>query len=157
MSSKGFFNWFKVYGCFSFNQTYLHCWILCSFTTHQQYYLIWCLDHEDLFMSLPLHTTKINFHPDCREFGITVTLKSHQVEGVSSLIYKYLLSVNVLLVVLCPLSVTDGCVRDKRFTPEHEVLRYVGEKDCHRNFRKVMHDYVNKNSQGLSDEIFLID
>lgn len=215
---------------------------------------VWFLDHEDLFMSLPLHTTKINFHPDCREFGITVTLKPHQVEGVSSLIYKYLLSVNVLLGnyppfffqykpklknlnqlfqlfyydcrirgtttffpkrylcdcihvesnlqieqmglgktlqaiyflsylkfhqglrrpfcesnEICFLKTSSWCCvfifgscalsferngwlgwRDKRFTPEHEVLRYVGDKDCHRNFRKVMHDYVNKNSKGLS-------
>ncbi|KAG2245344.1 hypothetical protein Bca52824_092829 [Brassica carinata] len=48
-------------------------------------------------MSLSLHTTKIHFPPDCREFGITVTLKPHQVEGVSWLMYKYLLGVNVLL------------------------------------------------------------
>ncbi|KAF2552285.1 hypothetical protein F2Q68_00037156 [Brassica cretica] len=57
----------------------------------------WCLDHENIFMSLSLHTTKIHFPPDCREFGITVTLKPHQVEGVSWLMYKYLLGVNVLL------------------------------------------------------------
>ncbi|KAG2274773.1 hypothetical protein Bca52824_057328 [Brassica carinata] len=48
-------------------------------------------------MSLSFHTTKIHFPPDCREFGITVTLKPHQVEGVSWLMYKYLLGVNVLL------------------------------------------------------------
>ncbi|RID44793.1 hypothetical protein BRARA_I01563 [Brassica rapa] len=47
--------------------------------------------------------------PPChqREFGITVTIKPHQVEGVSWLMYKYLLGVDVLLVVLCLLSVTD--------------------------------------------------
>nr|VDD44588.1 unnamed protein product [Brassica oleracea] len=57
----------------------------------------WCLDHENIFMSLSLHTTKIHFPPDCREFGITVTLKPHQVEGVSWLMYKYLLGVNTNL------------------------------------------------------------
>ncbi|CAH2057933.1 unnamed protein product [Thlaspi arvense] len=35
--------------------------------------------------------------PDCREFGVTATLKPHQVEGVSWLIRKYLLGVNVVL------------------------------------------------------------
>ncbi|KAG5414690.1 hypothetical protein IGI04_002257 [Brassica rapa subsp. trilocularis] len=114
---------------------------------------VWVLDHEDLFMSLPLHTTKINFHPDCREFGITVTLKPHQVEGVSSLIYKYLLSVNVLLgyvvpplffrnaifvivsmlsliyrlsrwVVLCPLSVTDGWVEETKGSLQN--MKFLG-------------------------------
>uniref|UniRef100_M4F2Y6 SNF2 N-terminal domain-containing protein n=1 Tax=Brassica campestris TaxID=3711 RepID=M4F2Y6_BRACM len=75
-------------------------------------------------MSLPLHTTKINFHPDCREFGITVTLKPHQVEGVSSLIYKYLLSVNVLLVVLCPLSVTDGWVEETKGSLQN--MKFLG-------------------------------
>ncbi|CAG7883245.1 unnamed protein product [Brassica rapa] len=39
MSSRGFFNWFKVYGCFNLSKTYSHCWILCSFRTQQQYYL----------------------------------------------------------------------------------------------------------------------
>ncbi|WZY72525.1 hypothetical protein YC2023_004765 [Brassica napus] len=104
-------------------------------------------------MSLPLHTTKINFHPDCREFGITVTLKPHQVEGVSSLIYKYLLSVNVLLgyemglgktlqaiyflsflkfhqglrrpfFVLCPLSVTDGWVEETKGSLQN--MKFLG-------------------------------
>ncbi|CAA7050657.1 unnamed protein product [Microthlaspi erraticum] len=35
--------------------------------------------------------------PDCAEFGVTATLKPHQVEGVSWLIRKYLLGVNVVL------------------------------------------------------------
>ncbi|CAN6988614.1 unnamed protein product [Brassica rapa subsp. trilocularis] len=35
MSSRGFFNWFKVYGCFNLSKTYSHCWILCSFRTQQ--------------------------------------------------------------------------------------------------------------------------
>lgn len=35
--------------------------------------------------------------PDCTEFGVTATLKPHQVEGVSWLIQKYLLGVNVVL------------------------------------------------------------
>uniref|UniRef100_A0A0D3BPZ7 Helicase C-terminal domain-containing protein n=1 Tax=Brassica oleracea var. oleracea TaxID=109376 RepID=A0A0D3BPZ7_BRAOL len=87
--------------------------------------------------------------PDCREFGVTATLKPHQVEGVSWLIQRYLLGVNVVLVVLCPLSVTDGWVSEiNRFTPKLEVLRYVGDKDCRRDLRKVMYDHVNKSSKG---------
>lgn len=35
--------------------------------------------------------------PDFKKFGVTATLKPHQVEGVSWLIHKYLLGVNVVL------------------------------------------------------------
>ncbi|KAJ4892347.1 SNF2 domain-containing protein / helicase domain-containing protein [Raphanus sativus] len=123
--------------------------------------------------------------PDFKKFGVTATLKPHQVEGVSWLIHKYLLGVNVVLgdesnrrieqmglgktlqaisflsylkfhqglpgpfLVLCPLSVTDGWVSEiNRFTPKLEVLRYVGDKDCRRELRKVMYDHVNKSSKG---------
>lgn len=50
--------------------------------------------------------------------------------------------------MLCPLSVTDGWVSEiNRFTPKLEVLRYVGDKDCRRNLRKLMYDHhVNKSS-----------
>ena len=34
---------------------------------------------------------------NCGEFGVTATLKPHQVEGVSWLIRRYLLGVNVVL------------------------------------------------------------
>uniref|UniRef100_A0A1J3EGA1 Chromodomain-helicase-DNA-binding protein 1-like n=3 Tax=Noccaea caerulescens TaxID=107243 RepID=A0A1J3EGA1_NOCCA len=114
--------------------------------------------------------------PDCREFGVTATLKPHQVEGVSWLIRKYLLGVNVVLgdemglgktlqaisflsylkfhqglrgpfLVLCPLSVTDGWVSEiNRFTPKLEVLRYVGDKDCRRNLRKSIYEKSSKGS-----------
>ncbi|XP_024010779.1 probable helicase CHR10 [Eutrema salsugineum] len=116
--------------------------------------------------------------PDFRAFGVTATLKPHQVEGVSWLIQKYLLGVNVVLgdemglgktlqaisflsylkfhqglrgpfLVLCPLSVTDGWVSEiNRFTPKLDVLRYVGDKDCRRNLRKSMYDHVKKSSKG---------
>ncbi|XP_010506437.1 PREDICTED: probable helicase CHR10 [Camelina sativa] len=116
--------------------------------------------------------------PDCREFGVTATLKPHQVEGVSWLIGKYLLGVNVVLgdemglgktlqaisflsylkfhqdlpgpfLVLCPLSVTDGWVSEiNRFTPNLELLRYVGDKDSRRDMRKSMYDHVKKSSKG---------
>ncbi|KAL0898626.1 hypothetical protein Bca101_082587 [Brassica carinata] len=50
--------------------------------------------------------------------------------------------------VLCPLSVTDGWVSEiNRFNPILEVLRYVGDKDCCRDLRKVMYDHVNKSSK----------
>ncbi|KFK37293.1 hypothetical protein AALP_AA4G238600 [Arabis alpina] len=114
--------------------------------------------------------------PDCREFGVTATLKPHQVEGISWLIHKYQLGVNVILgdemglgktlqaisflsylkfhqslpgpfLVLCPLSVTDGWISEiSRFTPKLEVFRYVGDKDCRRSLRKLMYDHVKKSS-----------
>lgn len=34
---------------------------------------------------------------DCAEFGVTATLKPHQVDGVSWLIRRYVLGVNVVL------------------------------------------------------------
>ncbi|CAF2074109.1 unnamed protein product [Brassica oleracea] len=37
MSSRGFFNWFKVDGCFNLNKTYLHCWILCSLNASEKF------------------------------------------------------------------------------------------------------------------------
>jgi hypothetical protein len=119
-----------------------------------------------------------NTPPDCSEFGVTATLKPHQVEGVSWLIQKYLLGVNVVLgdemglgktlqaisflsylkfrqglpgpfLVLCPLSVTDGWVSEiNRFTPNLEVLRYVGDKYCRLDMRKSMYDHVKKSSKG---------
>ena len=50
--------------------------------------------------------------------------------------------------MLCPLSVTDGWVAEiNRFTPKLEVIRYVGDKDCRRDLRKVMYDHVNKSSK----------
>ncbi|KAG2302669.1 hypothetical protein Bca52824_031320 [Brassica carinata] len=50
-------------------------------------------------------------------------------------------------------------VRDKRFTPKLEVLRYVGDKDCHRDLRKLMHDYVSKSFKEslLPYDIALVD
>jgi SNF2 family DNA or RNA helicase len=51
-------------------------------------------------------------------------------------------------VVLCPLSVTDGWVSEiNRFTPNLEVLRYVGDKYCRLDMRKSMYDHVKKSSK----------
>ncbi|CAH8330357.1 unnamed protein product [Eruca vesicaria subsp. sativa] len=99
---------------------------------------------------LTANSQATNAPPDFKKFGVTATLKPHQVEGVSWLIHKYLHGVNVILVVLCPLSVTDGWVSEiNRFTPNLEVVRYVGDKDCRRELRKVMYDHVvSKSSKG---------
>ncbi|KAK8481637.1 hypothetical protein V6N12_033742 [Hibiscus sabdariffa] len=124
---------------------------------------------------------------DCADFGVTATLKPHQVEGVSWLIRRYVLGVNVVLdgigknsssyflpelfeapsevaraiflyldfsllsnyfvVVLCPLSVTDGWVSEiVKFTPKLEVLRYVGEKEHRRSLRKTIYEHVKDKS-----------
>ncbi|KAL3839220.1 hypothetical protein ACJIZ3_023811 [Penstemon smallii] len=109
------------------------------------------------------------------DFEITATLKPHQGDGVSWLIRRYQLGVNVILgtmglgktlqaisllcylkvcrkspgpfLVLCPLSVTDGWVSETaNFAPNLRLLRYVGEKDYRRKLREEMHDYV----KGLS-------
>ncbi|KAL3649421.1 putative helicase chr10 [Castilleja foliolosa] len=111
---------------------------------------------------------------DSSEFEITAVLKPHQVEGVSWLIRRYHLGVNVILgdemglgktlqaisllsylkvcrnspgpfLVLCPLSVTDGWVSEMaNFAPKLRLVRYVGEKEHRRKLRCEMHEYVNK-------------
>ncbi|CAK7347819.1 unnamed protein product [Dovyalis caffra] len=98
------------------------------------------------------------------EIGVTATLKSHQVEGISWLIQRYRLGVNVILgdelladgtredfashlfLVLCPLSVTDGWVSEiAKFTPNLKALRYVGDKEHRRNLRKTIYEHVKEN------------
>ncbi|XP_027161821.1 probable helicase CHR10 [Coffea eugenioides] len=106
------------------------------------------------------------------DFGITATLKPHQVEGLSWLIKRYLLGVNVILgdemglgktlqaisflsylkvhwrssgpfLVLCPLSVTDSWVSEvANFAPKIRVLCYVGEKEHRCTLRKKMYEHV---------------
>ena len=45
--------------------------------------------------------------------------------------------------VLCPLSVTDGWVSEMdRFSPKLKVLRYVGDKEQRRSFRRNIYDQV---------------
>ncbi|XP_010053964.2 probable helicase CHR10 isoform X1 [Eucalyptus grandis] len=112
---------------------------------------------------------------DGPELGLRATLKPHQVEGVSWLIRRYSLGVNVVLgdemglgktlqaisllsylkvsqvssgpfLVLCPLSVTDGWVSEiVNFAPNLKVLRYVGEKENRRSQRKMMYDHVKQH------------
>ncbi|KAK2650700.1 hypothetical protein Ddye_018189 [Dipteronia dyeriana] len=110
------------------------------------------------------------------DFGVTATLKPYQVEGVSWLIRRFLLGVNVILgdemglgktlqaisflsylkthqmstgpfLVLCPLSVTDGWVSEiEKFTPGLKALRYVGDKEHRCSLRKAMYSHVKKHS-----------
>ncbi|KAK7293403.1 hypothetical protein RJT34_16268 [Clitoria ternatea] len=111
--------------------------------------------------------------PPCEEeLGLRATLKPHQVEGVSWLIRRYKLGVNVILgdemglgktlqaisflsylkvcklssgpfLVICPLSVTDGWVSEiVKFTPKLEVFKYVGDKEHRRNLRLKVHEHV---------------
>ncbi|KAJ0112965.1 hypothetical protein Patl1_00154 [Pistacia atlantica] len=110
------------------------------------------------------------------DFGVTATLKHHQMEGICWLIRRYLLGVNVILgdemglgktlqaisllsylkmnqmslgpfLVLCPLSVTDGWVLEMaKFTPKLKVLKYVGEKEHRRSIRKTMYEQVKEKS-----------
>ncbi|XP_045798213.1 probable helicase CHR10 isoform X2 [Trifolium pratense] len=112
--------------------------------------------------------------PSEEELGIRATLKPHQVEGVSWLIRRYKLGVNVVLgdemglgktlqaisflsylkvhqlshgpfLVICPLSVTDGWVSEiVKYAPKLEVLKYVGDKDCRRSLRMKTHEHVTR-------------
>ncbi|KAK8466738.1 hypothetical protein PHAVU_008G141500 [Phaseolus vulgaris] len=121
------------------------------------------LDHEARASDSP---------PFEEELGIRATLKPHQVEGVSWLIRRYKLGVNVVLgdemglgktlqaisflsylkvcrlsdgpfLVICPLSVTEGWASEiVKFTPKLEVFKYVGDKENRCNLRKKMHEHV---------------
>ncbi|XP_061367078.1 probable helicase CHR10 [Gastrolobium bilobum] len=119
--------------------------------------------------------------PPClKELGLRATLKPYQVEGVSWLIRRYKLGVNVILgdemglgktlqaisflsflkvrrlslgpfLVICPLSVTDGWVSEiVKFTPKLEVFKYVGDKEYRRNLRMKIHEHVTGQSSTLN-------
>ncbi|KAI9075943.1 hypothetical protein K1719_042099 [Acacia pycnantha] len=113
------------------------------------------------------------------ELGIRATLKPHQVDGVSWLIRRYKLGVNVLLgdemglgktlqaisllsylkecqlsvgpfLVLCPLSVTDGWVSEiVKFSPKLKVIKYVGGKEYRCSLRRNIHEHVKGQSNVL--------
>ncbi|KAL0379725.1 UNVERIFIED_CONTAM: putative helicase CHR10 [Sesamum angustifolium] len=113
---------------------------------------------------------------DPYDFAVTAALKPHQVEGVSWLIRRYHLGVNVILgdemglgktlqaisllsylkicqkspgpfLVLCPLSVIDGWVSEVgKFAPQLRLLPYVGEKEHRRTLRGEMHEHVKELS-----------
>ncbi|PRQ57238.1 putative DNA helicase chromatin remodeling SNF2 family [Rosa chinensis] len=118
------------------------------------------------------------------ELGVTATLKPHQVEGVSWLIRRYNLGVNVVLgdemglgktlqavallsylkvqkmscgpfLVLCPLSVTDGWVSEmENFAPKLKFVRYVGDKEYRRSLRRTIYEHVKVHSS-VSDMLSL--
>ncbi|KAI4996525.1 hypothetical protein ZWY2020_051445 [Hordeum vulgare] len=92
------------------------------------------------------------------DLGVTADLKPHQLDGVHWLIRRYHLGVNVLLVVLCPLSVTDGWLSEfGKFCPSLKVIQYVGDKAHRRHIRRTMHDDVQKSSHsnGLPFDVML--
>uniref|UniRef100_A0A3N7G1C6 Helicase CHR10 n=1 Tax=Populus trichocarpa TaxID=3694 RepID=A0A3N7G1C6_POPTR len=124
---------------------------------------------------------------DATEIGVTATLKPHQLEGISWLIQRYHLGVNVILgdemglgktlqaisflsylkvhqkspgpyLVLCPLSVTDGWVSEiDKFTPKLKVLRYVGEKEHQRSLRKTIHEHVKESPSSSNVSLLPFD
>ncbi|XP_034205426.1 probable helicase CHR10 isoform X1 [Prunus dulcis] len=119
------------------------------------------------------------------ELGVTASLKPHQVEGVSWLIRRYNLGVNVILgdemglgktlqavsllsylkvhklspgpfLVLCPLSVTDCWVSEmEKFAPKLKVLRYVGDKEYRCILRRTIYEHGKEESSSSSDVLSL--
>ncbi|XP_065008113.1 probable helicase CHR10 isoform X2 [Musa acuminata AAA Group] len=119
--------------------------------------------------------------PDPADLRITATVKPHQIEGVSWLIRRYHLGVNVILgdemglgktlqaisflsylkiqslscgpfLVLCPLSVTDGWILEfTKFCPTLRVLLYVGEKKHRLGLRRMMYENLQRKSSFLDD------
>ncbi|WOL06240.1 hypothetical protein Cni_G14972 [Canna indica] len=115
------------------------------------------------------------------ELGIAATLKPHQIEGVSWLIRRYHLGVNVVLgdemglgktlqaisflsylkiqslscgpfLVMCPLSVTDGWVSEfTKFCPTLRVMLYVGDKKHRHNLGKMMYEHLEGQSPSCDD------
>ncbi|KAG2672184.1 hypothetical protein I3760_13G028600 [Carya illinoinensis] len=114
------------------------------------------------------------------DFGVTATLKPYQVEGVSWLIRRYTLGVNVVLgdemglgktlqaisllsylkvhemspgpfFIMCPLSVTDGWVSEiVKFAPNLKVLQYVGDKEHRRGLRRTICEHVRAQSSSCN-------
>ncbi|XP_020399594.1 probable helicase CHR10 isoform X5 [Zea mays] len=81
------------------------------------------------------------------DLGVTADLKPHQLHGVAWLIRRYRLGVNVVLVVLCPLSVTDGWLSEfSKFCPSFRVMQYVGGKLHRRDLRRTIYEDVQKAS-----------
>ncbi|XP_073144981.1 probable helicase CHR10 isoform X1 [Henckelia pumila] len=104
---------------------------------------------------------------DVSELEIMATLKHHQVEGVSWLIRRYHLGVNVILdgtwedftsyisfelsegiqEVYWAIPVTDSWVSEvANFAPKLRLLRYVGEKEHRRKLRWEMYEYIKNQS-----------
>ncbi|KAF7844920.1 putative helicase CHR10 isoform X1 [Senna tora] len=126
------------------------------------------LDHDARADDAPLNH---------EELGLKATLKPYQLEGVSWLIRRYKLGVNVVLeekkkkqgknnqqvkmklktdeeeeVVLCPLSVTDGWVSETvKFAPKLKVFKYVGEKEHRRSLRMKIHEHVKGKPSAVND------
>uniref|UniRef100_A0A1D1YTL9 Chromodomain-helicase-DNA-binding protein 1-like n=1 Tax=Anthurium amnicola TaxID=1678845 RepID=A0A1D1YTL9_9ARAE len=124
-------------------------------------------------------------HPtlDPADFGVTATLKPHQVEGVSWLVRRYMTGVNVVLgdemglgktlqaisflsylkshlsspgpfLILCPLSVTDGWASEfAKFCPVLKVLRYVGEKEFRRSLRRTLYEHVHQSPSSYEGDL----
>ncbi|KAL8142228.1 hypothetical protein V2J09_015260 [Rumex salicifolius] len=95
-----------------------------------------------------------------QEIGINAILKPHQLEGVSWLIRRYTLGVNVVLVVLCPLSVTDSWVSEiKKYASKLRVLRYIGDKEhreaLHRNIYEHMQSHSISTATGFPFDVLL--
>lgn len=120
---------------------------------------------------------------DPANLRVLATLKPHQIEGVSWLVRRYELGVNVVLgdemglgktlqailllsylkfhlmspgpfLVLCPLSVTDGWISEfNKFCPSLNVLRYVGEKGHRCALRRMMYEHIQK--QASSHDVHL--
>ncbi|RYR05296.1 hypothetical protein Ahy_B06g085164 [Arachis hypogaea] len=97
------------------------------------------------------------------ELGLTATLKPHQVEGVSWLIWRYKLGVNVVLdgtrqdftsyrfsmlsksvpIITWAIFVTDGWVSEiVKFAPKLDVFKYVGDKEYRRDLRMKIYEHV---------------
>ncbi|KAK6804347.1 hypothetical protein RDI58_002131 [Solanum bulbocastanum] len=101
------------------------------------------------------------------DLGVKATLKPHQVEGVSWLVQRYLLGVNVILdgigedfasyiIAELPESlskdswtilVTDGWMSEMaNFAPKLRVLSYTGEKEHRRSLRRKIYESMNREA-----------
>ncbi|XP_042436165.1 probable helicase CHR10 isoform X3 [Zingiber officinale] len=119
--------------------------------------------------------------PEPYELGITAVLKPHQIEGLSWLIRRYHLGVNVVLgdemglgktlqaisflsylkaqslscgpfLVMCPLSVTDGWMSEfNKFCSTLRVILYVGDKKHRHNLRNSMHETLQRQSSSSNE------
>jgi SNF2 family DNA or RNA helicase len=63
----------------------------------------------------------------------------------------FLIFIQLFVVVLCPLNVTNGWISEiVKFSPNLKVLQYVGEKEHRRSLCRAMYEHVKGQSSSYN-------
>lgn len=72
--------------------------------------------------------------------------------------FGFLIYIQLLAVILCPLSVTDGWVSEiVKFAPNLKVLQYVGDKEHRRSLRRKFCEHVREQSSSCNVSLYGIN